>query len=455
MALQDSNAKLQAAQDKYKQALNALQDSTLAAEEKNNKVAGLQKEAEQLKSEALQVQELEAKLAEFQNGDKGGNAADFNQQDIKADPFDVEVKQTGSQFKTLTGFTRAVTKAGQKGATASKNLKWFSDSTETASTHEQKDLAENIGASGGFLVPTEQFMSLMAVVGESSIIRPRATIIRMRRRQVNIPVLDQTGTTAGKAHWFGGMTVYWTEEAAAKSTTDPSFRQISLIAHKMAALTRVSDELLDDAAVSLTDFLMGPMGFAGAVSFMEDYAFLQGDGAGKPQGILNAPCAITVAREVQASVTYGDVVTMLEKFLPSGNGIWIASQTLLSNLLQMTGPSGNPSYVWGPGPMGQTAIPGIPGTLLGRPIIFTEKSPVVSTTSVGDLMLVDPRYYLVGDRQATTLASTIYEKFANDQTTFRVVHRVDGQAWLSAPLTGIDGTVQYSPFVILGAKTTS
>ena len=69
--------------------------------------------------------------------------------------------------------------------------------------------------------------------------------------------------------------------------------------------------------------------------------------------------------------------------------------------------------------------------------------------------LADFRYYLIGDRQATTIESTPYtDQWKYDLTSWRAVHRVDGQPWLSAPLTYQDGTVQVSPFVILGAKTT-
>ena len=87
------------------------------------------------------------------------------------------------------------------------------------------------------------------------------------------------------------------------------------------------------------------------------------------------------------------------------------------------------------------------------PVIFTEKTPVVG--SAGDVLLADFRYYLIGDRQATTIESTPFtDKWIYDLTTWRVVHRVDGQPWLSAPITLTDGTLTVSPFVILGAKST-
>lgn len=311
---------------------------------------------------------------------------------------------------------------------------------------DRKDLVESVGASGGFLVPSEFYAQLQSVEGEAGIVRPRATKIRMRRRSVGIPTLDQTTTTAGVPHWFGGMLFYWTEEATEKQETQPKFKKIYLTAYKLTGYSESSDELVDDSAISIGDFFNSSLGFAGGIAWMEDYAFLRGTGAGQPQGVVNAGATITVARQsVGTPVQYLDIVNMVEAFLPSARGMWAINQTVMSNLFQMTVGTMN---VWQP-----SMQAGIPGNLFGMPITFTEKLPTVG--NAGDVLLADWRYYLIGDRQATTVESTQFtDKWRYDLTSWRAVHRVDGQPWLSAPLTYQDGTVQVSPFVILGAKTT-
>ena len=420
--------------------------------EDRSKGATLLTQVEARKTDLVNLDRLESlkkdSLAVAQMGNGGTTTASDDPDEpgiVVTEPVD---RIPGSNFKTLPHFMKAVVAAARTGQHV-KGLRFFKDEPTDGGAVEQKDMAEGVGASGGFLVPTETSPTLLAISGENSIMRSRATIIRMRRRQLTVPVLDQTGTTAGYPHWFGGMRAYWTEEAGVKTESDAAFRQINLVAHKLTCYTRISDELLDDAAISLADFLMGPMGFAGVIPWMEDYAFFRGTGAGQPRGIIGAGATIVVPRAVQADITLVDLVTMLENFLPSASGIWVASQSTISNLMQMNGPAGNPSYIWMP-----SARDGMPGMLLGMPIIFSEKLPRISNTSVGDIMLIDPRYYLVGDRQATTVASSIHERFIYDQTTFRAVHRVDGQPWLSAPLRYEDGTTQVSPFVVLGAKTT-
>ena len=107
-------------------------------------------------------------------------------------------------------------------------------------------------------------------------------------------------------------------------------------------------------------------------------------------------------------------------------------------------------YIWSTNaPASSVHTP--PGTLLGMPVIFTEKLPTLGTT--GDVLLCDFSQYLVGVSQEVRLDVSKDYKFQNDQTAFRVVARVDGQQWLSAPIVAMDGALQVSPFVELDAAT--
>ena len=398
-------------------------------------------EANDLKGRIAQLQDIKMSAAELSAAMDENPAAALGAEGVADDG-----AVLGSEFKGWTPFLKAAHVAGQPPYFTDPRLRAFKETGEV-SKHEQKQMVENVGASGGFLVPTEYLAQLQAVLAESAIGRPRATIIRMRRRQIDIPVLDQTGTTSGRPHWFGGMRAYWAEEAHEKTLTEAEFRKVSLVAHKLIMYTRASDELIDDSAISLADFLAGPMGFSGCIAWNEDYAFLQGTGAGQPLGIINAGATIVVARAAAGAIGFADVANMMENFLPGGRGVWMITQSAMSEIIQMNGPAGNPSYIWQP-----NARDGVPGYLLGMPVIWTEKLPLIGTQ--GDIVLADWRYYLIGDRQATTVESTRDEYFRYDQTSWRAVHRVDGQPWLSAPLRYQDGTTQVSPFVILGDVST-
>ena len=438
------------------QAVVVLGDAEASAEDKE-KAAKMFTDAKALRAEGVQLQELQMTAAELDKEwtiaqDAARKAVEDKQPPLDRDH---ERRQSPAEFKDwgeyLTSIWRTMHPDASIRGKRDLRLQRFQEHTVQEQVDEkgQKQLVESVGASGGFLVPTEFDATLRAVQNDRSLVRGRnPTIIRMRRRAVQIPVLDQTNTTAGTPCWYGGMSFYWAEEAASKTYTEPTFRQAELVAHKLIGYTRASDELLDDSAISLSDFLSGPMGMAGGVAWYEDFAFIQGTGAGQPLGVIPAGATITVPRAVAGTISFVDLTQMMENFLPTaGNGCWFMTQSAMRQIIELNGPAGNPSYIWQP-----NARDGIPGFILGLPVFWTEKCPLIGTS--GDVILADWSYYLIGDRQSTTVETTQYDYWRYDQTSWRAVHRVDGQPWLSAPLTYQDGTTQVSPFVILGDVAT-
>lgn len=332
-------------------------------------------------------------------------------------------------------------KAAAKGA-IDPRLSYF-DGEPSA---DKKDLAEGFGSTGGYLVPSEFRAELMAAVAENSIVRPRAMVIPMARRTIEVPAMKQSDTTAGVPHWFGGMLAFWEAEAQTIGETETAFRNIQLTAHDLVAVTHASNNLLADSAISLAAILTGPRGFPGVVSWKEDYAFLQGSGSGEPLGVLNAPATISVDRAGSSSgtIVYDDLANMMAAFMPSGKGVWVASISVKAALLKLAGPTATNyagAYLWG------SPKDGVPDSLFGYPIIFTEKLPTLGTS--GDIMLCDFSHYYIGDRQATTIDSTDQARWLRNQTSWKVTHRVDGQPWLDAPFTLADGSTKISPFVKL------
>jgi len=355
-------------------------------------------------------------------------------------------------FKSLGEMLSAIHAVKYGGVSADPRLKFWIDREEGrvptrgkgTAWAESKDLVENVGASGGFLVPIEQREQMFSVPAPEAVVRPRATVVPMRRRQIQWPVLDQTGNTAGRPAWFGGVRAIWTEEGESKTEADPAFRQINLVAHKLVTLTEASDELLEDSAVAL-EALLGTL-FTGAISWYEEEAFVNGTGAGQPLGVIGAGATFAQGRAAAGAVGLVDIINMLEHSY--GNPVWLISRSVLPSLMQLNGPVGNPSYVFMP-----SAREGMPGTLFGFPVIYNEHCPLLGNR--GDIGLYDFRYYLIGDRQATTIDSSKHDKFRYDLTVWRGVHRVDGQPWLSQPIYLSDGTTQQSPFVVLDAATGS
>jgi HK97 family phage major capsid protein len=300
-------------------------------------------------------------------------------------------------------------------------------------------------ADGGFLVPETLRSQLAQIALEDSIVRPRATVVPMDSARVPMPMIDST-TNQGSV--FGGMVAYWGEESAMLVDSNPKFGRVVLDAKKLTGLSAVPNELLQDSIVSFSALLESL--WPKAIAFSEDAAFQTGSGVGEPKGYRGPAnkAAIAVARTTTNLIKYLDIVAMYAQMLPSSlnRAVWVCSPDAIPQLLQMSltvGTGGNSMFV-------VNATDSMPMSIFGRPLIITEKAAPLG--SRGDLSFVDLSYYLVGDRQQWAMDNSADYRFGNDQTTYRIIQRVDGQPWLKSAITPQNGsTNKLSPFIELAA----
>ena len=305
-------------------------------------------------------------------------------------------------------------------------------------------LAEASGTTGGYTVPPEFHQQLLQIVSEETFIRPRAFVLPMGSATMLIPYLDvSTVQSAGVSPFFGGVQMSWTAESQTRAETEPQFKQMELKAWELSGYSVSSNVLLQDSIAGLEKFLMTL--FARAVAWYEEYAFLQGSGAGKPQGMLGCSAAISVNRANANQVGFADVATLWSKLLPASwnKAVWTFSPSVVPQLLQLRDGANRAIFI--SIDQGVTQTPN--WSLLGRPAIPTEKVPALGTR--GDLALLDPSFYVVGDRMQLEIAASEHVNFLRNQMTWRIVERVDGQPWLDKPVTLQDGSSQVSPFVVL------
>jgi HK97 family phage major capsid protein len=310
---------------------------------------------------------------------------------------------------------------------------------------EQKSaMTTSSGTAGGYTVPTEFLPKLLEVAVEASVARSRATVVPMTSRSIQVPYLDVTVTgSAGQTNMLGGLVGQWTEEASLLNETEPSFRQLELVAHELSGYSLMSNTLLQDNAVGLEAILTQL--FGKAIAWFEDYAFLQGNGVGKPLGALAAPAAISVSRSGGANTfVLADAGTMIGKLLPGWSPktvCWIVHPSVLPQLCTMV------STADGVGWLQRLNDQSLPMELLGIPIAISEKMSALGTAK--DVGLVDWQHYLIGDRQQVEIAYSEHYKFTNNQATWRFVARVDGQPWLRSTVTLQNQSSTVSPYVYL------
>lgn len=309
-------------------------------------------------------------------------------------------------------------------------------------------LAEGVGETGGYLVPTEFANEILQLAARRSVVRQQnPTIINMTTREWDVPALGYTSSTAGTAPQLGGVRAYWTEEAGTKTESEPTFEIVKLIYHELSGYTLASNMVRMDAGPMLESMLRNL--FAQAIAFYEDYAFINGTGAGQPLGVLQSPALVT---EVAATSTFvlTDAASMLEKFMPRdpNGGVWFMHPKLISKLIALVDAGSHAVWL-----SNSAANVPMPAQLFGKPIVFTDLMPVLpagtSATQIGGVLLADWSYYLIGQRQGITIDFSEHYKFINNQGTWRFCSYVDGQPWLKQAVYLVDGSNTVSPFVSL------
>ncbi len=305
---------------------------------------------------------------------------------------------------------------------------------------EYRQQAMGVGVMGGFAVPTQWSAEIRQLKPQDAVVRPRATVIPPGEppdAAITFPALDQTGARGV----YSGVTVQWIGEGHAKPETDYRLLEVTLSPNEVAAYIPLTDKLLrnSSAASALATTLLRR-----AIIAAEDVAFLTGNGAGQPLGIINHPATINVARTGFPSAipgdNYVDLITMYSQAMKDGPLVWIYTPTLLPELMTMTDVNGN--LIWT-----TSAREGEPNRLMGIPAIENERSPVLGQP--GDLLLCNLQHYLIKDGSGIFVAASEHVRFLQNQTVIKAFFNVDGQPWLTAPLTLEDGVTQRSPFVQL------
>lgn len=295
----------------------------------------------------------------------------------------------------------------------------------------KRAMSVGLDTGGGFAVPEEFSAWLLDSSLESEIVRPRCQTWPMASETRKVPGWDSANHTSSL---FGGLTGTWLAENATATEVDGSLLLLTLIAKKLACFTSASNELLADG-LSIGEQLGTAL--VSTISWYLDYAALNGDGVGQPRGVLNDPALIVVPKEASqtaATITYINLVRMFARLHPRclKNSVWVVNQTCLPQLLTLVMLVGT----------GGSLVPVLREqngqlSILTRPVILTEKTPVLGTQ--GDISLIDFTQYALGLRKEVTLEKNVSPGWLKDQSSFRAILRADGIGTWSGPVTPKNG----------------
>ena len=277
-------------------------------------------------------------------------------------------------------------------------------SAEILNALQEGDLGE-----GGYLVPDEYERVLVQALEENNIFRTLANVIQSSSGDKKIPVVGGHGSAS------------WIEEEGTYTESDESFNQLTLGAHKVGTLIKVSEELINDSAFDLPSYIATE--FARRIGNAEEEAFVVGDGSHKPIGILHSSLgAQTGVTAAEKTLITCDEIIALYHSLPvpyRKKANWLMNDATVQFIRTLK--DGNGQYLWQP-----SLVSGTPDTILGCPVKVSRYMPEIAagakTVAFGDFS-----YYWISDRKGRSLRR-LDELFAvTGQVGFRGDQRVDGR----------------------------
>jgi len=301
---------------------------------------------------------------------------------------------------------------------------------------------EKFSEDGGVLIP-EGFMGEIQekVQGDESLLS-RCSVTPVTGNSMSIP-------TDENAPWSGGVQAYWTEEGGQITDSKHSFKSAHLRLKKLAALAKVTDELLSDAR-ALESYLRRKA--PAAITHKINDAIINGSGAGKPEGILNSGFTKSVAKEsgqTADTIVFKNIVKMKAGLLPSANAVWLIHPQVREQLYQLKDDNGNAIYMTG-GQFPNLSGPGF-DMMMGHPVL-----PLMGAMQAlgdkGDIILADLGYYEAIVKGGVQEDVSTHLLFDYAQTAFRFIVRVDGRCPYQAPVTTDNGSYTMSGFVTLAER---
>jgi len=273
----------------------------------------------------------------------------------------------------------------------------------------QNALQVGTDSEGGYLVPDEFERTLIEALEKENLFRQLAKVITTASGDKKIPVVASKGTAS------------WVDEEGAIPESDDAFGQVSIGAHKLATLIKVSEELLNDSVFNLEQYIAKE--FARRIGAKEEEAFFVGDGTGKPTGIFNATGGAGVGSTTASStaITIDEIMDLFYSLKSPyrKNAVFVTNDATVKAIRKLK--DGNGQYLWQP-----SVVVGEPETILNKPLKTSAYVPglaaAAKTIAFGDFS-----YYWIADRQGRSF-QRLNELFAvTGQVGFKATQRVDGK----------------------------
>ena len=311
--------------------------------------------------------------------------------------------------------SRPVAPTAQKQGRASDEYKtafWGMIRNRVATPGVMNALQVGTDSEGGYLVPDEYERTLVQGLEEENVLRSLCTVIQTSSGDRKIPLVASHGTAS------------WVDEEGTIPDSDDTFGQITIGAHKVATMIKVSDELLQDSVFNIESYIAAE--FARRIGAAEEEAFITGNGTGKPTGLLHATNGAGIGVTTNGNTPTADEIFDLIHSIKSvyrKKAVFLLNDSTLKALRKLK--DGQGQYLWQPG-----LKEGQPDTLLNSRLVT---SPFMPEIDSGNKVILfgDFKSYWIADRQGRSFQRLNELYAATGQVGFRATQRVDGRLVLA------------------------
>jgi len=282
----------------------------------------------------------------------------------------------------------------------------------------QKAQGEGVDGAGGFLVPEELMANIIVLREQYGVFRRECQVVPMGSDTLNWP------------RRVGGLTAYFTGENQAATESQASWDNVNLTAKKMAVLTRMSNEIAEDAVISIADWLVSEIAYAFALK--EDDTGFNGDGTstyggcrGVTQLMIDSSHGGGNYQVSSATLTslvlkdFTGVMGLLPQYALPGAKWYMSQQMFYSCVATVAaGAGGNRLDI---------LTDPVKPRFLGFDVVFAQKMPV-ATPGSGKIMFLFgdlSKAAAMGERRGVTIKRSDHRYFENDQIGLLGTERVD------------------------------
>lgn len=289
---------------------------------------------------------------------------------------------------------------------------------------ELRVATEAVNTAGGYLVPDVLATAIIEQRLMYGVARQEAEVAQMGSDNLSLPRMT------------GEITAYFVDETDSITPSQQTFDQVVLAPKKLASLTYMSSDVLEDAAISIADALTRSIGQQFAKK--EDQCMFMGTGTsafggmrGAAKKILDSAHSASVFQVGSNDDTLGELVlgdfesaaSLLPDFARA-TAKWYCHPTVFFNAMMRLADAAGGNTI-------ETLQNGSIGNrFLGLPVVFVNvMSGGSASADLTDLVVAlvgDLRQSAIfGDRRGITIDTDTSLRFAQDQTAIRGIERFD------------------------------